>query len=202
MTSKHEGRRPPGAPRSGSQLRAFAAALSGAAILAWMPAAHTPEPTVAQRAPSYATMAATLTMLYPASRTHALGIVKVVHEEADRHGLDPCLVMGVIAKESSFDPRARNGRDVGLMQLNLDWHPDRVARAGGPDALLDPLRNVRAGTELLAHYRRLGGDDRGALRRYHGLDKRNDYVTRVRTEARRLDAVGACVGASVTVASR
>jgi hypothetical protein len=27
-------------------------------------------------------------------------------------------------------------------------------------------------------------------------------VTRVRTEARRLDAVGACVGASVTVASR
>jgi hypothetical protein len=106
MTSKHEGRTPPGAPRSGSRLPAFAAALAGAAILAWMPAAHTPEPTVAQRAPSYATMAATLTMLYPASRTHALGIVKAVHEEADRHGLDPCLVMGVIANESSFDPRA------------------------------------------------------------------------------------------------
>jgi soluble lytic murein transglycosylase-like protein len=88
------------------------------------------------------------------------------------------------------------------MQLNLDWHPERVARAGGADALLDPVRNVRAGTELLAHYRRLGGDDHAALRRYHGLDKRNDYVKRVRTEARRLDAVRACVGESLTMASR
>jgi len=202
MTPTPEGRTPPGAPRPGSRLRPFAAPLVGAAILAWMPPAHTPEPTDARLAPSYATMATSLAMLYPSSRPHALDIVKMVHKEADRHGLDPCLVMGVIARESSFDAHARNGRDVGLMQLNLDWHRDRVARAGGPDALLDPVRNVRAGTELLAHYRRLGGDDRGALRRYHGLDKRDDYVTRVRTEARRLDAVGACVGDSMTVASR
>ncbi|HMS79888.1 MAG TPA: transglycosylase SLT domain-containing protein [Burkholderiaceae bacterium] len=183
--------------------RAFVATLIGAAFLAWVPAARTPEPARASPAPSYATMATSLTMLYPASRPHALDIVRTVHEEADRHGLDPCLVMAVIARESSFDPRARNRRDVGLMQLNLDWHRDRVAAAGGPQALLDPVRNVRAGTALLAHYRRLGGDDPSALQRYHGLDKRNGYVERVRTEARRLDTVGACLGpSSTTVASR
>jgi hypothetical protein len=39
-------------------------------------------------------MADSLTMLHPSSRPHAFEIVKAVHEEADRHGLDPCLVMG------------------------------------------------------------------------------------------------------------
>ncbi len=202
MSRHAEDRTPCGTGRAAPLPRPFAATLVGAAFLAWMPTARTPEPARPIVAPSYATMAASLTLAYPSSRPHALEIVKAVHREADRHGLDPCLVMGVIAKESSFDARARNRRDVGLMQLNLDWHRDRVARAGGADALLDPVRNVRAGTELLAHYRRLGGDDHGALRRYHGLDKRNDYVARVRAEARRLDAVGACIGESTIVASR
>jgi soluble lytic murein transglycosylase-like protein len=175
----------------------------GAALAAWMPSAHTPPAGRAGPTPSYETMGTALAALYPGSRGHATAIVRIVHREADRHRLDPCLVMGVIAKESSFRPHARNQRDVGLMQLNLDWHPALVARAGGERALLDPEPNVRAGTELLAHYRRLAADDEaGTLRRYHGLNKRNDYVQRVRAHSRRLEAAGACVGETLQVAAR
>ncbi len=202
MSRTAEHRTPGTVQRRGATPVRAVAMLAGAALLAWMPTAQSPAPAHARPAQSYATMAESLTMLYPSSRAHAVDIVRTVHEEADRHGLDPCLVMGVIARESSFDAGARNRRDVGLMQLNLDWHRDRVARAGGAGALLDPVRNVRAGTALLAHYRSLGGDDAGALRRYHGLDKRNDYVQRVRTEARRLGVVGACVDGSTQLASR
>jgi soluble lytic murein transglycosylase-like protein len=184
-------------------MRAFLASAAAAAALAWMPSAHTPEPAVVRAAPSYETMAASLAAIYPASRDHAGRIVRTVHEEADRHHLDPCLVMGVIAKESSFDARARNRRDLGLMQVNQDFHPDLVARAGGPEWMFDPVRNVKAGTELLARYRgNEDGDLRHALRRYHGLSKRNDYVQRVEAAAGRLRAAGACLGDTPTVAVR
>ena len=173
---------------------AFVTGLAAAVFLAWMPTAHTPRPPVALSTPSYDKMAAALTTLYPGSRDHAKTIVRVVHEEADRHRLDPCLVMGIIAKESSFRPHARSGRDVGLMQVNLDWHPELVSRAGGVDGMLDARRNVRAGTEIFARYRRLAADDRDALRRYNGLGKRNDYVQRVQAQARSLQSAGACLG--------
>lgn len=168
----------------------FAAAF--AAALAWAPSAHGPGAGPSSAA-SYAEMGDRLAAIYPASGSHAVRIVRAVHAAADRHGLEPCLVMGVIARESAFDPEARRRGDVGLMQLNLAWHPDLVARAGGERGLTDPERNVSAGTELLARYRRLAGDEVGALRRYHGLGKRNDYAERVRASARHLAAAGACV---------
>jgi hypothetical protein len=38
-------------------------------------------------------MAERLVGLYPGSNDHAGRIVRIVHREADRHDLDPCLVM-------------------------------------------------------------------------------------------------------------
>lgn len=166
----------------------------GTLLAAWLAPARAPEPAHVEPPPSYATMADRLAELYPAARAHGALTVRVVHEEADRHRLDPCLVMAVIARESGFRPAARNRRDLGLMQVNVDWHPEVVSRAGGPAALFDPERNVRAGTEVLARYRRPGDGDETALRRYHGLGKRNDYVQRVQATARRLQAAGACLG--------
>jgi soluble lytic murein transglycosylase-like protein len=189
-----------GTPGGGS-MRAFMGAAFAAARMAWMPSALTPAPVITGTAPSYDAMASRLVAMYPASRGHAASIVRSVHEASDRHRLDPCLVMGVIAKESSFDPGARNRRDLGLMQVNQDFHPDLVARAGGPARMLEPERNVRAGTELLARYRG-DGDDRHALRRYHGLSKRNDYVQRVQTLARDLRSGGACIGETPQLAVR
>jgi len=181
-------RRPPAAARL-----VGAGAVAAAAMLGWPPQADGPAPRSDRSAPSYPLMAERLTELYPASRGQAVRIARIVHAEADRHGLDPCLVMGVIARESSFRTQARNQRDLGLMQVNTRWHADRVARLGGPQALLDIDLNVRAGTEVLAHYRGISRSDAEALQRYHGLGKRNGYVARVLASADRFRAAGACV---------
>lgn len=163
-----------------------------AVTLAWTLPADGPAPAHDGAARSLDRMAERLASVYPASGPHALRIVRAVHVEADRHRLDPCTVMGVIARESSFRPKVRNDRDLGLMQVNSRWHADRVARAGGPGAMLTVEDNVRAGTEVLAHYRARSSGEREALQRYHGLGKRNDYVDRVLAEAQRLRAAGAC----------
>ena len=189
------------ASRAAAAVRAFLAAATGAATLVWTVPANGPGTGPAAVA-SYAAMGDRLASIYPASRPHAAGIVRAVHAAADHHGLDPCLVMGVIARESSFDPSARRRGDVGLMQVNVGWHPDLVARAGGERGLLDPERNVRAGTELLARYRRLAADDLDALRRYHGRSKRNDYAERVHASARRLADAGACVADAPVLVAR
>jgi len=186
--------RAPGPPRWSAAARlAGAGAVAAAAALGWPPAADGPAPRVDRTAPSYPAMAERLTALYPAGAGQALRIVRTVHAEADRHRLDPCLVMGVIARESGFRSQARNRRDLGLMQVNTRWHADRVARLGGPQALLDIDRNIRAGTEVLAHYRGISRSDVEALQRYHGLGRRNDYVARVLTSADTMRTVGACV---------
>jgi soluble lytic murein transglycosylase-like protein len=143
--------------------------------------------------PAYASMAGGLRRLYPGAGELAPAIVRTVHEEAERHRLDACLVMGVIARESAFRPDARNNRDLGLMQLNQDWHRDLIARAGGPKAMLDPQPNMRAGIEVLAHYRRQSRSDAEALERYNGLGKRNGYAQRVQAASHRLHAAGACL---------
>lgn len=45
---------------------------------------------------------------------------RAIQPQAVRHGLDPALVYAVVAAESNFDARARNGEARGLMQLSPD----------------------------------------------------------------------------------
>ncbi|MCF0254038.1 MAG: lytic transglycosylase domain-containing protein [Duodenibacillus sp.] len=63
--------------------------------------------------------------------------------------------------------------DVGLMQVSTRYH-GRLA--GRPEALLDPLTNVRAGAAILN--RRLAetpGDALAAIGRYHSADPERSY---------------------------
>lgn len=65
---------------------------------------------------------------------------------ASEHGLDPALVLAVVATESAFNPRARSPKGaVGLMQLM----PDTARRMGVTDPL-DPEANLRGGVRYLA----------------------------------------------------
>ena len=63
-------------------------------------------------------------------------------------GLPPDLVHRVIMRESRYNPAARNGPYMGLMQI----HP-QTARTmgfrGSPEALLDPETNLRYGLRYL-----------------------------------------------------
>ncbi len=91
-------------------------------------------------------------------------IAALAHREAERHGLDPGLVLAVIRAESSYNPRAVSPQGAkGLMQLM----PGTARRFGVRD-VFDPAQNVRGGCAYLAWLlRRYDGDVRLALAAYN-----------------------------------
>jgi len=65
---------------------------------------------------------------------------------ASEHGLDPALVLAIVATESAFNPHARSPKGaLGLMQLM----PDTARRLGVADPL-DPEANLRGGVRYLS----------------------------------------------------
>lgn len=98
---------------------------------------------------------------------------------ASEERLPLSLLLAVIARESSFNPTAVNNRDVGLMQVNLYWHSDKIVAAGGPEAMFAPDVNIRLGARILKEYVSAAGSYHGGLRRYNGLDKANNYPEEV-----------------------
>lgn len=69
----------------------------------------------------------------------------------EEHHIDPAIVIGVIEHESTFNASAvgDNGNSLGLMQIQPQWHKERMERLGCDD-LLDPYQNVTVGVDILA----------------------------------------------------
>ena len=68
-------------------------------------------------------------------------------------GLDPLLVLAVIAVESRFNPIAESGMGAkGLMQIIPRFHLDKLRAAGGEDAVFDPESNILVGARILQEY--------------------------------------------------
>lgn len=111
-----------------------------------------------------------------------------VHYEAERAGLSPKLVLGVIHHESYFRKYAISTAGArGYMQVMPFW----VAQIGSPGQDLFQLRtNLRYGCTILRYYLDAEkGDLFRALGRYNGSLGRADYPNAVVT-AERLYAVG------------
>jgi soluble lytic murein transglycosylase-like protein len=108
---------------------------------------------------------------------------------AQRHGLDPNLVLAVVAVESGFQPDAVSNKGAqGLMQLM----PATARELGVADAL-DPAQNLDGGTRylrmLVAQY---GGDLGKALAAYNagpGAVKRHGGVPPYRETHHYIDRV-------------
>jgi soluble lytic murein transglycosylase-like protein len=101
-------------------------------------------------------------------------LLKTVHYEATRAGLDPQLVLGIISVESSFKKYAVSQAGArGLMQVMPFWVP----LIGRPSDNLFHLRtNLRYGCVILRHYVDLEkGDLYRALGRYNGSLGRPEY---------------------------
>lgn len=129
-------------------------------------------------------MAARIAERYKVSPERAISIVADAHAEAAKHGLDPILVLSVIATESSFNPNARSSAGaVGLMQATPRFHPDSLQRTGVTAAELHhPRKNIQVGTDILSKYLRLShGNIASALQRYNGSlnDKSGKYSNKV-----------------------
>lgn len=72
-------------------------------------------------------------------------------EAAGQHGIDPAIVLGMIQRETEFDPEliGDGGKSFGLMQIQKRWHEDRMERLGVWD-LMNPYQNVAVGIDYLA----------------------------------------------------
>jgi len=95
-----------------------------------------------------------------------------VSDASEQHGIDPLVVLSLIAQESRFDPRARGGHGaLGLMQIRPFVARDVARRHGipwkGEATLLDPARNVAIGTAYLGEILRQFGDLELALAGYN-----------------------------------
>jgi soluble lytic murein transglycosylase-like protein len=97
----------------------------------------------------------------PASSTPYDGLIA---EAAQRNGVDPALLKGLIRQESNFDPAARSGAGaVGLTQLM----PATAAGLGVADPT-DPAQAIEGGARYLrAQLDRFGGDEAKALAAYN-----------------------------------
>ena len=96
-----------------------------------------------------------------------LYILRNVHREAKRAGLEPELVLAVIQIESAFDPYAVSVVGAqGMMQVMPFWKNE----IGRPDDnLIDMKTNLRYGCTILKHYLdREKGGLANALARYNG----------------------------------
>jgi soluble lytic murein transglycosylase-like protein len=104
--------------------------------------------------------------------------IATVHYEAERAGLDPQLVLGVIQHESNFRKYAISSADArGYMQVMPFW----TKLIGTPEHNLFHLRtNLRYGCVILRHYLDTeNGDIFRALGRYNGSLGRPEYPNAV-----------------------
>jgi soluble lytic murein transglycosylase-like protein len=113
------------------------------------------------------------------NREYRLDLLRSVHYEATRAGLDPQLVLGLMQVESGFRKYAVSSAGArGYMQVMPFW----VKLIGRPDDKLFDLRtNLRYGCTILRHYLDIEkGDIYRALGRYNGSLGKPEYPNMVR----------------------
>jgi len=104
-------------------------------------------------------------------------------------GLDPLLLLAIIAIESSFNPFAESHVGAqGLMQVLTRVHSERFEPFGGSQAAWNPVANIRVGASILREYIDRSGSLTSGLRMYVGVgpDGSSPYGDKVLAERRRL----------------
>lgn len=167
--------------RAGAQIYEPLAASVAAALHAAVSDAVAPEPlfpSQAERERWLGEMSARLAKRIP-EPGYREDLLKTVHYEATRAGLDPQLVLGLIQVESGFRKYALSTAGArGFMQVMPFW----IKAIGLPQDNLFHLRtNLRYGCTILRHYLDIEhGDLFRALGRYNGSLGRPEYPNLVR----------------------
>ncbi|MGN6316959.1 transglycosylase SLT domain-containing protein [Trinickia sp.] len=116
-------------------------------------------------------------------------LVKAAFDTGRQVGLDPLLLLAVMAIESGFNPYAESGVGAkGLMQVMSKVHSDKFQYFGGPGAALEPLANITVGAVVLKDCIARGGSLADGLRLYVGSTSPDDggYGAKVMAERGRL----------------
>ena len=111
------------------------------------------------------------------------------HDAGRQVGLDPLLILAVMAVESRFNPVAESLVGAkGLMQVVPRHHLDKLLEHGGEEAVLDPMINIPVGARILKEYIRRTGSVEAGLQFYNGslADPSSQYAQKVIAERERL----------------
>ena len=122
-----------------------------------------------------------------------------------RAGLDPTLILAIMAIESSFNPFAQSPVGAqGLMQVMTRVHDDKYEAFGGTHAAFDPISNLRVGVQVLKECIQRAGSLQEGLKYYVGAalhETDGGYAARVMLEQGYLRRVADGQGVPVTASS-
>lgn len=135
-------------------------------------------------------------------------LVKEAWMVGQKAGLDPTLLLAIMAIESSFNPFAQSSVGAqGLMQVMTKVHDDKYEAFGGKHAAFDPVTNLRVGAQVLKECIQRAGSLEAGLKWYVGaanMEGDGGYAGKVFAERDHLRSVagGAIVpvNAPLTVA--
>jgi hypothetical protein len=123
-------------------------------------------------------LAAHLARTYKIAPKDAKKIVRTAAKTSKDHDIDPFLVLGIIAKESSFNKNARSGYGAtGLMQVHAPSHKNILKTMGlntnnlktTEKVLKSEIQvNVKAGVQIYKQYEKQYGSRVKALQAYNG----------------------------------
>ena len=112
-----------------------------------------------------------------------------------RVGLEPTLILAIMADESSFNPFAQSPVGAqGLMQVMTKIHDAKYEAFGGNHAAFDPVTNLRVGVQVLKECIARAGSLEAGLRFYVGAANLADdggYAGKVLAEQAHLMHVAA-----------
>jgi hypothetical protein len=187
---------------TGSQHEVLTAA-AGETVTEQAPAAEAAAPESAptttravaapQDNPRYRQLSEFLAKRYKVSQAFTLDLVTIAHSAGHQIGLDPLLIIAMIAVESRFNPIAESVMGAkGLMQVIPRFHADKFREIGGEQyAVFDPETNIVVGARILKEYLLRTGSLSSALQMYVGSSNVEDftYMDKIMTEKERLQQV-------------
>jgi len=167
--------------------------------LAAAPAAAVPEEPLAEAQPPAGPRPAVMPTMdgvirylaqkYRVSSTAVTPVVGAAQQVGRTVGVDPLLLIAVMAIESRFNPFAESAMGAqGLMQVIPRFHEDKLEEGEDRSDFLDPETNIRVGALILKQSIGQAGSVMGGLQRYNGNpgDPAQAYANRVMAEKQRL----------------
>jgi len=128
---------------------------------------------------------------YRVSATAIEPLVQAAHAAGERVGIDPHLIVAVMAIESGFNPIAESPMGAqGLMQVIPRYHQDKLESLAPQGTLLDPVLNIQVGALVLKESIRRAGSLEAGLQQYAGATSDDDgqYAAKVMAEKLRIEA--------------
>lgn len=129
---------------------------------------------------------------YRVSHDVTLEFVRMAFATGQRMGIDPLLIIAVMAVESNLNPIAESVAGAkGLMQIIPKYHAEKLEAFGGEKAIFEPRANIVIGSQILREYIQRTGDVSLGLRIYGGgpVEGENQYPAKVLGEKRRLQQI-------------